>query len=430
MWEDTLTGVCKFHVRWLVHSSDVPKAFTRLQAARRAIADQNKTGRSSDDEEIKGASQPSGHSDDFDGDEVFLTSKREDVDIQFIVKPVNISFTISTKLSAHSKDERGPRLTHAFDASTGDFLPVESTDSSMKHPGARGVKAIAQRSKLSEEGLAANSEKNVKRSHRWLLPKQARSQAYASGGSGSGSCELSNTTTAAMSVCISESEGEASNSDNSNAREEAPQADGIESGNEVGHGDSSDSTDADCPDAMLRAPARESNPLVDAENMKRPRYLFDQVDDDVVDPPAQQLAISLGEREGKDEESRRKRPRRLTMPPVDWGTSPSPLSSEQVPSTSSPSKRRPSIRRGKARRRTVKVTAEETLEPDYPPRRTLVGEDYQVDIPDLLSVQERKRANVVSPAGTGGKMVSRAHRHIIGEYCRVELETKTSCQWP
>ncbi|CAM9432272.1 unnamed protein product, partial [Ectocarpus sp. 12 AP-2014] len=45
--------------------------------------------------------------------------------------------------------------------------------------------------------------------------------------------------------------------------------------------------------------------------------------------------------------------------------------------------------------------------PDFiPPRRTLVGEDHQVDIPDLLPAQDRSKAAAAGRAeGTGAEMV-------------------------
>lgn len=426
MWEDTFAGVCKFHVRWLVHSSDIPKAFARLQAARRAIAVQQKTERSSDDENMKETSPPSGHADEHDGNEVFLTSKMGDIEIRFVVKSVTLSFAICipTKLPAHVKGKRRPLLAHAFDGSTGDFVPVELTNSIVQHPRARDANAIAQELKLAEEALAANSEKGKRKGRGWLLPKRTRAEIDASGGTGStssgggsgggsGSGTLSSTTAAMSEYVISKSDGEASNRNISNdAREEAGESDGIESRSEPGHDDSNCSTDVDCqtlPDAppSSRA-ARRRYPGHDDEELKRPRSYSDQLHGVVVAPPAQHLTLSPAIGTVKDAGPLRKRPRRLAMPLVDKGTTRPPRSSKRLSAAASPSRRRPSIRRMRTRGRAVKVVAEETTESDYLLRRTLVGEDHQVDIPDLLSVRERERANVAAPAGTGSKMVSSA----------------------
>lgn len=424
MWEDTFTGVCKFHVRWLIHSSHIGEAFARLQAARRVIADRKKNDRRSGGREEKnGPQSPSSHFAGYDDvDEVFLTNQRGDVDIRFITKPATLSLTITTTLPAHLKDKNGPRLVHAFDASTGDFSPVDATDSIVKHkhPRALGAEAIAHASSLAEEALAANSEKSAtKERHGFFLEKRKRAEENASGGrsSGSGSGGLSSTT-AEMSVCISESEGETSNSDNSNARKDIdPQCEGIEPGNEECHDASSDSTEADyctLPDAPLGVPARRRQP-VDKEGMKRPRSPSDREDVDVVAPPVRHLADdgSPVTNEIQNQGPLRKRPRRLAMPPV-WPvdstttSTPSSLSPEPPLSVfSSPSKLRPSIRRMGVRDRTIKVAAEKPVGLSYVSQRTRIGDDYQVDIPDLLTVQERATANVAAPPGTGGKMVRR-----------------------
>jgi len=51
------------------------------------------------------------------------------------------------------------------------------------------------------------------------------------------------------------------------------------------------------------------------------------------------------------------------------------------------------------------AAAEEAEEADYSPRSTMVGDEYQVDIPDLLSAKDRKKAAAPPPPGTGAKMV-------------------------
>lgn len=166
MWEDTFTGVFKFRGRWLVHSSHLPEeAFARLQAARSGTETTSA---------MKGVSPPpSKYADHFDGDEVFLTDKVVDLDISIIVKPLALFVDDTAKIPPTVKNKVGPRLTHAFDASSGDFIAVGRTDAILKRARARCAEAFARASILAEEAAAAKSGKPVTRSSGWLLPKRS-----------------------------------------------------------------------------------------------------------------------------------------------------------------------------------------------------------------------------------------------------------------
>lgn len=445
MWEDTFTGAFKFQARWLVHSSTLPDdAFARLQAARRAFADEKE---SDSDSGGKGASAkkvdspPSKEIDEDDGDEVFLTDNKSELDIRFIVKPVTLNVDITTELPTHLKGTLGPRLTHAFDASTGDFIPVERTDAVIKRMRARHAEAVARASRLADEAAATKSGKPVTQSSGWLLPK--RRTAAAAGSSGRGDGGRGSSKMAATSVRDSDSEGEPSQSEREH---EGANSDDMEWENEGHDDDDSASTDTDFQQ-IPNAPPRKSS------RRKKPPVVYD--DERPVAPPAQNASLASS----KSEEPLRKRPLRLSMPPVEEEP---PLSSDEIeepvasystsnsstvdndarsiqtrkssaaarertprssarrsllcpsahaaeepasPGAAASAKPRPSIAGKRKRGRPAKTAVAETEETDFPPQRTLVGDDYQVDIPDLLSMKDRKKETAPPSTGTGAKMV-------------------------
>lgn len=446
MWEDTFTGAFKFQARWLVHSSTLPDdAFARLQAARRAFADEKESGSDSGKETsvVKGDSTPPEEADEDDGDEVFLTDKKSELDIRFIVKPVTLNVDITTELPTHLNGKMGPRLTHAFDASSGDFIPVERTDPVIKRMRARHAEAVARASRLADEAAATKSGKAVTQSSGWLLPKRRTAAGAGSGGSADGG--LRRSVTAATSVRDTDSEGEPSESDRE--REEA-NSDDTEWENEGDDDDdSASSTDTDFQQ-IPNAPPRKS------ARRRKPPVVYD--DEPPVASPTQNPSLAPLKRE----ESLRKRPLRLAMPPVEEEPLLSAEEHEEEPVASSsavdndgrsvqtrkssaagrgrvpassatrsllcPSahamedptspgvaasaKPRPSIAGKRKRGRPAKATVAETGESEIPPQRTLVGDDYQVDIPDLLSMEDRKKETAPPPAGTGAKMVSISRR--------------------
>ena len=69
----------------------------------------------------------------------------------------------------------------------------------------------------------------------------------------------------------------------------------------------------------------------------------------------------------------------------------------------------------KRKRSGATKTAQAANRSDYPPLRTSVGKDYQTDIPDLLSDEERKKPHT----GAGAKMVGDVSRLYSFVYCCV-----------
>ncbi|CAM9323331.1 unnamed protein product [Ectocarpus fasciculatus] len=449
MWEDTFTGLFKFHARWLVHSSDLPEdAFARLQAARRAFAGEEQPGsvnESREETEMK--------------NEVFLTTKREDLDVRAIAKPITLSVaTTAAERATEPKRNMGPRLTHAFDASSGDFIPVEPTDAIVKRARARHAETATRASRLVEGTAAARSVKSATQSSNgWLLPnRRTRVSTRTVSDAGTGSHAAA---AAAASVRDTESEEGWSESGDDSGPDHPAKSDDMEwkQEDEESGGDDEDDSDSTCKDQQpFDAPPRKST------RRKKPLLANDD-DDDVKGvkrrvsasspppasgtPPAQNPPLS------PRSTTHAKRPRRLAMPPVEGNPSlsarldlgktdqslpptaadsgvtgkdrrpsrirtasagaaeksppeatPSPSGGEEGPASSV--KRRLSIAGKRKRGRPAKTAVEES---DYPPRRTLIGDGHQADIPDLLPAEERKAA-APPPAGTGAKMVWRSIR--------------------
>ena len=163
MWEDTFTGVFKFRARWLIHANDLPKdVLSRLRAARRSFS---RSGRPS-----KGDTQ---RCDDEVGDEVFLTPITDDLEVRLISRPVTLSVTTSpgTEITMELEGKMGLRLTHTYDDSTGDFVPVDDTDSILKRARVRHSEAVDIAFNENQEHEAAKIGEPVK-STGWLLPKR------------------------------------------------------------------------------------------------------------------------------------------------------------------------------------------------------------------------------------------------------------------
>eukprot|EP00903_Cladosiphon_okamuranus_P006465 g6325.t1 len=459
MWEDTFTGVFKFHVRWLVHSSGLPEdAFSRLQAARRAFADEDEdeegdheSSKDNRDSALKGepcaAADRKKDDDNDDENEVFLTTKTEDIGVRLVVKPVILSVAKADKTAppppASLKGKLGPRLSHAFDASTGDFIPVEPTDAVVKRARARQAETAERASRLAEESAATKSgKKPVSQSNGWLMPKRGSGAAAGSGGSGGSGF------TAATSVRDSDSEVEDSSEADGNEPEEEPaKSDDMEWDIERDN-DDSDSTDMDLQQLSSVPPrksTRRRKPLVFgdyAEGVVKesgsPAPSSPHVVDGAITPP---LVAPI-----KHKQSLRKRPRRLAMPPVEGDPVPSPgraqdssavgtdgrrvrtrkSSADARDRTPSPAgmgepalpTRRLSIAGKRKRGRPTKAAAAAAVaaavaaaageeEEDFPPRRTPVGEAHQVAIPHLLSLAARKEEAVPPPKGAGDKNVAK-----------------------
>ena len=167
MWEDAFTGVFKFRARWLIHAGDLPEdALSRLHAARRAFSNDSR----SSEGDTRGGDA---HSNDEGDDEVFLTPRMDDLEVRMIVRPVTLSVTPSpkTEIPANLEGKMGPRFTHTYDDSTGDFVPVEDTDPILKRARVRQSEAVAFASRVNQEHEAAKNGEPVK-SNGWLLPKR------------------------------------------------------------------------------------------------------------------------------------------------------------------------------------------------------------------------------------------------------------------
>lgn len=426
MWEDTFTGACKFRARCLVYASDLPKdALARLQEARRAFPDEKRAD--SDDahrgsQENNAKSQPTNAGEGVDVYEVFLTADREELDVSRIVKPVTLSVgTAEEDSPAEWKGKRGPRLTHSFDASSGDFTPVESTDAIAKRARVRRAEAAVRASRLAEETSAATNGKTMVQNNGWLLPRQTATAAAVPGVAPAEPGSNSTVT----SVADSESEGHIS--DSSGPAEKSLKPDDMEWENDEGESDGdsdgdsgsdSDPTDTKCkqlgsPDKQP-PPSRTSSRLrksrvedgdrgvghTHAESRRSSSASSSPPATPVVTPPADTAPLVLRDTTVKHQEPVRKRPRRLAMPPMKEKTVAVPAVATRQ------SKRRPSIAGERKRGRPARSTMEGAERYDSPPRRILVGDNYQADIPDLLSARDKKKAAVPPARGTGAKMVS------------------------
>ncbi|CBJ28283.1 expressed unknown protein [Ectocarpus siliculosus] len=296
MWEDTFTGLFKFHARWLVHSSDLPEdAFARLQAARRAFAGEwSESGSDSgpdhpaksDDMEWKQEDEESGDDDDDDND-----SDSTGKDQQPFGAPPRKSARRKKPLLANDDDDDDDGKGVKRRASGSSSSPVSGTPPTLN------------------SRLSPRSTTHAKRPRRLAMPPVE--------GNPSLSARL----------------------------------------------------DSENTDQSLPPTAADSGVTGKDRRPNRVR------------------TASAGAAEG--------------TPP---GATPSPPGSEEGPASSV--KRRLSIAGKRKRGRPAKTAVEES---DYPPQRTLVGDGYQADIPDLLPAGERQAA-APTAAGTGAKMVWRSIR--------------------
>ncbi|CAM9209280.1 unnamed protein product [Scytosiphon promiscuus] len=429
MWEDTFTGAFRLRARRLAHASDIPKdALSRLQEARRAFPDEQSAG---DDfahrgfQDKKGSSQPVKDRGS-DVDEVFLTAVKEELDVVRIVKPVTLS--VGTAIAGTEwKGKGGPRLTHAFDASSGDFTPVERTDTIAKRARVRHAEAAIRASRIAEETAAAAGGKPMAQSSGWLLPRR---RATAAAIAGAAPAE-SGSEIAATSVADSESEGNLRESSWPSAK--ALTIDNVNrengEGERVGDSDGESGSDNEphetkryhqLGDSDERSPSARASSRPEKTRAERgdqdtgvlpvepgqsPPTCASPPATPVVTPPAAGAPLVLDDATVRHGEPVRKRPRRLAMPPAKED----PRALVFVPTRQS--KRRPSIAGERKRGRPARATMEGEEQCGSPPRRSLVGNDFQADIPDLLSAEDRKTAAVPPTPGTGAKMVWRSIRN-------------------
>lgn len=156
MWEDTFTGVFKFRAVLLIRVEDLPaEAVARLTESRLANASRKKRRSAGDKKSsVKKSSEHDNSGSDQDvkdgggvsrKNEVFITDKTEDFEVNAITRPVILSVTevdadakiindaVSSQLSRKGKNVRTtgdsrPRLTHAYSHSTEDFSELGSMD--------------------------------------------------------------------------------------------------------------------------------------------------------------------------------------------------------------------------------------------------------------------------------------------------------------
>ncbi|CAB1100122.1 unnamed protein product [Ectocarpus sp. CCAP 1310/34] len=479
MWEDTFTGLFKFRARYLVYASDLPDdAVAGLVEARRKAEGTGTNGSMSDAKapSTSNRSSPWSKGGQKAGcDEVLLTNKWEDLDVVLIVKPITLRVGAQDDLLAGWKYNFGPRLTLFFDASSGEFTPVERTETIAKRARIRFVETVARGSRRAEEVAAANSGQPATQSSGWLLPKRrAKGPAAAEGTAG-----RRGSIAAAASVGDTVSAREPSEGESSEG--EDPMFDDLEWENDDQDSDyASDlnnSTDTRNHNA-LELPVRKSS--------RRKKSLGQEYDQDVdpssedkiqKSPSSPPLAVSAAappmhttplvpQRDVGQQGPLPKRPRRLAMPPVEGmpalnsRRSEEPLSSsstttapkaggpvktraatEAAPSSPTPSvsrcsaeaardaggatesKCRRSIGGTRTRGRSTKAAVDGADKPDCDPQQILVGDDYQADIPDLLSAEDRKKEAGHPAARTGAKMVWRSirnwdpqSRHMLSTY--------------
>lgn len=221
MWEDTFTGVFKFRGLLLIRIEDLPaEALARLAESRLADASRKKR-RSAGDKKtsIKKMSENDKSGPDQgveDGDsvsgknEVFLTEKAEDLEVNAIARPVVLSVTeidadgkvandpTPPQVSGRGKRVRTtgdsrPRLTHAYSHLTGDFSELRSADAILVRARIRRAQEIdasdmdvdSDKEHVKEENTPTQNNSKG-RSEGWLRQKVTSNLATRGRGRGRG----------------------------------------------------------------------------------------------------------------------------------------------------------------------------------------------------------------------------------------------------
>ncbi|CAM9183552.1 unnamed protein product [Ectocarpus sp. 13 AM-2016] len=369
MWEDTFTGLFKFRARYLVYASDLPEdAIARLGKARLAFEGKETTG-SNTGVKVASTSNPSSPLSRRDqkayDDEVLLTNTMEDLDAVLIDKPITLCVGMRDDSPAGWKINLGPRLTHSFDASSGGFTPVERTDAIAKRARIRLVEAVARASRRAEEVAAADSGQPAMQSSGWLLPKRRTIGPAAA----KSTVDRRGSIAAAASVGDTMSDGESG--DGEPSQEGAPKSDDQQWEN--------DDQDSEYASDVSNSTDRGNH---DAHELR-------------TGGPVQAGAGSTGATPSSPTPSVPRCPAETTR---DAGGALG-------------SKYRPSIAGTRTRGRSTKAAVDGAEKSDCDPQQILVGDDYQADIPDLLSAEERKKEAGHPAAWTGAKMVWRSIRN-------------------
>lgn len=409
MWEDAFTGVFKFRGRWLVRSSEVPEeTLSRLRDARRAFATRD-----------RGSVAGARIHDLEDIGEVFLSHREDNLEMARVVRHVILSVPISkiTEIPSEWKGKLGPRMTHAFDESTGDFFALESSHPILKRARFRQAELLATRSSRTlQDGEAAASNarggRAVERGPRcgggWLLPKAKVFESTAKHGHGART----------SSETIVERVDQESDVDATTTPVDAIEDDNNE-------GDAA----RRIKDATIIQPKRKTSELWPTRDGKRGvDTLEDTVADDVsVNPTLTTPGVSTAHKAG----GLISRTRRLAMPPAR-----NKAGSETV--DNSPGSQTPlrhvlpltpsgtSVGEPDGRPSSIKMmsppaesSSDGTQSPSPSPKRTretvadksdrssrltLVGDTFQAEIPSMLSNEERD----TSVPSTGPELVRTA----------------------
>lgn len=463
MWEDIFTGVFKFRGRYLVHSRCLSEdVLCRLREDRRAVSGDGPTSGGKSPIDSAGARH-----DCESEDEVFLTPKAEDLEVQSIVHPVTLSVTVSaatTDPPARS-GKIGPRLTHAFDESTGAFVPLGGKDAILTRARARQEEAATSMTKPESE--AADGNGKVQTSGRgksgWLPPTStafpSRTKRSRGGGSedgrGRGGINRGrNGTHPSTGSVITRS---IRHKTDANTSDEGGRGGNPDSTDEKGEQDDDSDGHTTGTDGEFASGKGKADKLGSvASPRKSPRNrkpkLSPPRDTDAEDGSQIQPRVSAPHLATTPERRRNvvlsatpvdrpPRPRRLAMPfasdnpglapacestttsdanrPLVVGTSrvatrrstsgavatrPSRQLRSSSTEASSTSEVRPfiSAKRKRADEPRGTTKAAAAYQSDYPPRPTPVGKAYQAEIPDLLCAEDRN----TSKPGTGARMVS------------------------
>lgn len=424
IWEDQSTGSFKFRARSLVHAMDLPSStLSQLHATRRAFGNEvlPKPG-------VRECERTDGsHDDGAEGieegeSEVFLTERMEDVEMQWIVKPVILSVATNAIMDTPSerRDSRGFRSSHAFDEWSGHFAPIEGADPILKRARIRQSYALAR---ASSAGGAheTKSGMSVARSEGWLLPKRGAIDWRE----GTHAATSDRSTRSATLEVLEQASCDLQREGSSTSKHKGFEQD-TQSLKGIGH--------------TIGEERRRSPPLFACEQAESTRRLSGHklnidtktdfcgtgIDANAVSgvtaaarPSQRYLCLSPP----KCREPQFPRPRRLTLPPragehavVQRSKAVVPLAAETAPvvggglertsvarqTTWQPSTR-PSLRAGvanpsrrsmnsrKRKRRCATKLAAEVNEPECHRTRSRVGKDYQVTVPSLLSPEDKTK---------------------------------------
>lgn len=416
MWEDAFTGVFKFRGRWLVRSSEVPEeTLSRLRDARRAFATRDRGS-------VGGARIRISEDDIEEIGEVFLSHREDNLELARVVRHVILSVPFSkiTEIPSEWKRKLGPRLTHAFDQSTGDFFALESSHPILKRARFRHAELVAARSSRTlQDGEAGASNarggRAVERGPRcgggWLLPKAKVFESTPKNGQGGARTS---------SETIVERAHQESDVD-------ATPVDAIEDGNN--EGDAARRT----KDATIKQPKRKASELWPTRDGKRGvDVLEDTVAEEIpVTPTRTTLGVSTVHKAGGlitrtrrlampparndtgpetvDDSPGIQTPRRHVLPPTPSGTSvgepdgrPSSMKMLSSPAESSSDGRQSpsqSPSKSPSPKRTRDTVGDKS---DRSSRLTSVGDIFQAEIPSMLPNKERD----TSASSTGAELVS------------------------